>query len=141
MITPGGVEEHPAWSPDGRQLAFISRHRDLFHKDLWVADLGGGNARNLTPAPDGERDFDPTTDAQSPAWSPDGRQIAYIGEPWNDSDVFITNVANPNRMRLTEHPALDRSPVWFDPRGLPVSSVNRRASTWGWLKALGPPAR
>jgi TolB protein len=141
LISPGGVEEYPAWSPDGRQLAFISRRRDLFHKDVWIADLGGANARNLTPPPDDEGRFDLTTDAWSPAWSPDGRRIAYIGDPFGDCDIFITNVEDPNRTRLAAHPARDVSPVWFDPRGLPVSSVNRRAATWGWLKALGRPAR
>ncbi len=139
LVIPAAIEEHPAWSPDGRRVAFLSRIRDHFHKDVWVADVGGANAENLMPDPDGERE----TDGSRPAWSPDGRQIVYgsgqlgVQEP----DVLITNVDDPDPRNLTEHPAHDGSPLWFDPRGLPVSPLHSRLTTWGWMKQLGADPR
>jgi len=60
--------EHPRRSPDGRLLAFSALAR------LWVAPLtAAGEPRVL----------DDTNDAFFPAWSPDGRWIAYV--TWDDS--------------------------------------------------------
>ena len=57
------IIQGPVQSPDGRQLAFSA----LTH--LYVADLAGGEPRRLT---DGDEP------AYQPAWSPDGRAIAYV---------------------------------------------------------------
>jgi dipeptidyl aminopeptidase/acylaminoacyl peptidase len=73
-ITDGDANDYaPAWSPDGRRIAF-SRARtgsaDFALSDIWVADADGTNQRQLT------------TDvgrAVSPAWSPDGTLIACFG--------------------------------------------------------------
>jgi len=56
----------PAWSPDGRTLAFASERGDK--RQVWLLDLAGGDAQALTHAADGVSRF---------AWSPDGRRIAY----------------------------------------------------------------
>lgn len=56
----------PAWSPDGRQLAFV---RTVDEKpQVFVMDLGGGEARQLTRYKHG---------ATAPRWSPDGRQVLF----------------------------------------------------------------
>jgi dipeptidyl aminopeptidase/acylaminoacyl peptidase len=63
----------PAWSPDGRRIAF-ARSRDgamdshLF--DIWTIDADGGQARRLTDA---------IPSAAWPSWSPDGKRIAFYG--------------------------------------------------------------
>ncbi|MEP7346838.1 MAG: amidohydrolase family protein, partial [Gemmatimonadaceae bacterium] len=62
------VMRWPRLSPDGRRLVFSA----LAH--LWVMDLPNGQPRRLTTGTDGE---------YSPAWSPDGRRIAYT--TWSDS--------------------------------------------------------
>ena len=56
----------PAWSPDGRQLAFV---RAVDEKpQVFVLALGGGEARQLTHAKQG---------ANAPKWSPDGQQVLF----------------------------------------------------------------
>ncbi len=56
----------PVWSPDGKQIAYISRAQGGQY-GLFVMDSDGSNPRQLHPN---------LTSAQSaPAWSPDGRQI------------------------------------------------------------------
>ena len=77
VLTSGDVDDaSPAWSPDGKQLAFRSKraHRDpdlTANDDLWVIEArAGAEARRLTS----------TTESESgrPAWSPDGQRIAIL---------------------------------------------------------------
>jgi hypothetical protein len=58
-----------SWAPDGKALAISGMSRG--HTDLFVVDLAGGGVRRLTD--------DPFADVQ-PAWSPDGRTIAFATE-------------------------------------------------------------
>ena len=78
----GGIEEFPAWSPDGRQLIYVAQSgpvRKIFRKDL-----RGGEAVQITQGP-----FD---DVQ-PAWSPDGSRLLFVrgreaGHKLQPGDVF-----------------------------------------------------
>lgn len=64
--TSEAAERYPAWSPDGRQLAFLAT--DKANKTtLCVIDADGGNPQPLTAA----------TFTGTPSWSPDGRQLLY----------------------------------------------------------------
>lgn len=75
QITDGDWDDaDPAWSPDGQLLAFTSnrepdRGTSLLN-DVWVAPSTRGRARRLTRH---------RGRASTPAFSPDGRQIAYLG--------------------------------------------------------------
>ncbi|HEX4567520.1 MAG TPA: S9 family peptidase [Vicinamibacterales bacterium] len=77
-LTPGTFfdESAPAWSPDGSQIAFVSKRGtgDLDRSnntDIWAIDAKvGAKARQVTTSPNPE---------QGPlAWSPDGKNIAYV---------------------------------------------------------------
>jgi eukaryotic-like serine/threonine-protein kinase len=76
-LTPDSPEHdgEPAFSPDGRSIAFSSR-RDggELHGGIWVVDVAGGPARRLSNA------------GFSPAWSPDGRELLYATEHVRGSD-------------------------------------------------------
>jgi acylaminoacyl-peptidase len=69
-------DENPAWSPDGRRIAFVSgRHRDAdldWRQDLYTVEAAGG-AVTLITGGEGERLF------TVPTWSPDGRWLASVG--------------------------------------------------------------
>jgi serine/threonine-protein kinase len=62
-----GLEEWPAWSPDGRTLAYVAEV-DGF-RQLFLRPVAGGVDRQLTR---GRRDH------IQPAWSPDGRHITLV---------------------------------------------------------------
>jgi Tol biopolymer transport system component len=73
-----GVEDFPAWSPDGQMIAYQSDEGG--NLDVWVAPLDGGRPVNLTADHQG---WD-----RAPTWSPDGRQIAFLSER-DPSGVFV----------------------------------------------------
>src|ERR1043166_9128263 len=61
-------ESTPRWSPDGKQLAFLS-NREEDQQQIFVMRADGGEGRALTKGKRSIRTF---------AWSPDGKQIAYL---------------------------------------------------------------
>ena len=68
--TPKNDEWAPAWSPDGRWLAFLSdRGDDDAQTQVWAMPAGGGEARVLTSLPGGVDDFQ---------WSPDSQRLALV---------------------------------------------------------------
>lgn len=68
QITFSGRDSGPAWSPDGRKLAFVSRRHDG-PGQIYVLDLaGGGEARKISDLPVGVYGLQ---------WFPDGQRIAF----------------------------------------------------------------
>lgn len=60
-------ESSPRWSPDGKQLAFLSNRDE--QQQIYVLQMSGGEAAALTKGKRGIRTF---------AWSPDGQHIAFL---------------------------------------------------------------
>jgi dipeptidyl aminopeptidase/acylaminoacyl peptidase len=70
-----GTSDTPAWSPNGRSLAFVSDRTD--HSFIGIFTLGQGGQ----PAPP-IRFLSPSTARDSiPTWSPDGRRLAFLRQP------------------------------------------------------------
>ena len=69
-------EHHPRWSPDGKQVAFLSDRGNPDGNDqVWLLDMRGGEARQITKVAEGVSDF---------AWSPDGKRIVLVAEVAKD---------------------------------------------------------
>ena len=186
-------QSHPRWSRDDKELAFLSSRGDEDKgEQLWVLDMSGGEARQVTDlkgdvedfdwAPDGKRlvlavhDVDPDEDSSKdkddkapppividryyfkedevgylkdlhthlylldlasgktaqltsgkhdelmPAWSPDGKAIAYVTKRGADPDrsddwdiYAIAPEAGATERQLTHSPEADGNPDWESP--------------------------
>ena len=100
----------PAWSPDGKQIAFMSDrdgHVDDRHGspnyEIYVMDADGGNPQNLTNDPSGDL---------YPSWSPDGKQIAFVSERDGNFEIYVMDADGGNPQNLTNNPLNDRDPSW-----------------------------
>jgi len=87
----------PAWSPDGRWIAFAMRG------DIWKVPAGGGDAVALTKGP--AYHFEP-------AWSPDGSRIAFSMDNDGNLDLGIVDANGGDERRLTTAPSVELEPAW-----------------------------
>ena len=111
---------HVVPSPDGRRLAFTALDR------LWIANADGTEPRRVTSGDASEH---------YPAWSPDGRWIAYV--TWDQDGGHIRTI-RPNgddARRLTERPALFAAPAW-SPDGERIVAL--RGSAREFRRATNP---
>ena len=102
------TDSYPHLSPDGRRLVFQSNRNG--RQAIWIARDGGSprllfDGGSLGEAP------------ASPAWSPDGRSIAFAMQPAGatdpeESDIFVMAADGGGVRRLTETPGDDSHPHW-----------------------------
>ena len=88
-----GFDRSPAWSPDGKRLAFESL-RDGNH-EIYVMNADGSDQTNLTKNPASDR---------SPAWSLDGKRIAFDSDRDGDDEIYVMNADGSDVTRLTDNP-------------------------------------
>ncbi len=91
----------PAWSPDGRRLAYVSFEKG--RPSIWVQEVFSGKRRKLTS-------FKGINGA--PAWSPDGRYLALTLSKDGNPDIYIMDVRRRSLRPLTRHWAIDTEPAW-----------------------------
>jgi Tol biopolymer transport system component len=107
----------PAWSPDGRQIAFWSARNQ--NRDIFVIDADGSNLRQLTTYNESDRD---------PVWSPDGTKIAFERTIGSNSEIFVMSATGANQVNLTNNPADDRNAAW-SPDGMKITFRSSRSKT------------
>ena len=112
-----GNDTSPVWSPDGRQLLFVSQ-RDG-NRELYISDIDGGNPRNLTNNP---------ADDWTPAWSPDGQHIAFSSNRTGGWEIF-TAAADGSDIRQITDGGSNISPAW-SPDGTQIVFSSKRDGNW-----------
>ena len=106
-----GEDIQPAFSPDGQSVAFVSARSSrtgtvrigsswgvelrIFGGDLWVVPALGGQARRLA------------ADANSPAWHPDGKHVAYVSGPEGHRSILVAATAGDPPKTLLASSASD----------------------------------
>jgi tricorn protease len=90
----------------------------IYAGDLFVADVNGANVQRLT-TDDGVE--------SSPAFSPDGRTIAFSAQYDGNTDVYTVPVTGGRPVRLTWHPGADQVQS-FTPDGKGILFASQRAS-------------
>jgi len=99
--TPPQFNMHPAWSPDGKTIAFVSTRAG--NPEIHLCDPDGNNVRRITN--------DPAMD-EHPTWSPDSKQIAFNSNRDGNWEIYSMDADGKHVRRLTNHPSSDTYPKW-----------------------------
>jgi len=92
----------PAWSPDGREIAYVSF--ETSRPAIYRQNLQSGVREQLT-------NFRGLNGA--PAWSPDGRTMAMVLSKDGSPDIYLMDLASKRLTRVTRHYAIDTEPTWM----------------------------
>ena len=107
-----GDNREPAWSPDGRQIAFSRWRDDGNGNNIYVMNADGSDIKQLTSNP--ESDGNPT-------WSPDGKQIAFDRSILEKKDgqwqrkrlaIYVVDADGSNVRPLLEDKTEPCYPTW-----------------------------
>ncbi|WP_266180915.1 Tol-Pal system beta propeller repeat protein TolB [Dyella humicola] len=92
----------PAWSPDGRKIAYVSFESG--NSAIYVQDITTGSRQLVSAKSKGING--------APAWSPDGSKLAlalsFVGNP----EIYVLDLASRQETRLTNNLAIDTEPRW-----------------------------
>jgi Tol biopolymer transport system component len=114
------VGEQADWSPDSEKIVYRSG-RDG-RTGIWISNRDDTGHTLITEV--GSDSF--------PAWSPDGKTIAFSREVDNNVDIYTMNIDGSNIKRLTDAPGPDTLPV-YTPGG-DIIFRSARSGAWGIWK-------
>ena len=87
-----GCEYEPAWSPDGKWIAYTATKRDVTTIDsvaedthVWVISASGSNSRELTGAQDRR--------ARDPRWTHDGNSVLYLAGDRGSTTIYRVDIS------------------------------------------------
>ncbi len=92
----------PAWSPDGKQIAYVSF--ETTRPAIYSQVLATGVREQLT----NYRGLN-----SAPAWSPDGKRMAMVLSKDGNPEIYIMELASRQLHRVTHHSAIDTEPSWM----------------------------
>lgn len=101
IVTSSDPLMSPAWSPDGRKIAYVSFEKGK--PAIWVQEVFTGRRERLTA-------FKGINGA--PAWSPDGQKLALTLSKDGNPDIFIMDLRRRSLRAVTRHWGIDTEPAW-----------------------------
>ena len=112
-----------AWSPDGKQIAFISNISG--RNNIWLVPAAGGWPTQLTISEQRQ---------MQPAWSPDGLWIAYVSDHDGDEmwDIFLVSPNGGDVLNLTTSKEIaEQEPTWSpDGKSIAYTSKAKTGSSY-----------
>ncbi|WP_375338925.1 Tol-Pal system beta propeller repeat protein TolB [Candidatus Berkiella aquae] len=91
----------PSWSPDGRQIAFVSFEKN--RAEIYLIEVATGKRRLLSKFPGING---------APAWSPNGRQLAVVLSKEGSPKIFLWDMDTQNITQITDGYSIDTEPAW-----------------------------
>jgi TolB protein len=102
----------PSWSPDGKQLAYVSYTRG--RPEIYIQNIQTRIAKRVAAYPGLN---------SAPAFSPDGRQLAMVLSKDGNPEIYLMDLASGRLQRMTHSYAIDTEPAWLpDGSGLIFTS-------------------
>ncbi|MDJ0927282.1 MAG: Tol-Pal system beta propeller repeat protein TolB [Gammaproteobacteria bacterium] len=102
MVESGAPLMSPAWSPDGRKLAYVSFENN--NSEVYIQDLRSGARQRVSARPGVN---------SAPAWSPDGRKLALtLSKTSGNLDVYTLDLGSQVLTRLTRRNSIDTEATW-----------------------------
>ena len=117
LTTTRSLKIGPAWSPDGRLIAYTSFEDQ--DPDLFVWSFKEHRSRRLTRFPGM---------VAGASWSADGRKIALTLTKDGNSEIYTMNSDGSRLRRVTRNPAIDCSPSW-SPSGREIAFTSDRSGS------------
>ncbi len=121
LTTQAASDSSPAWSPDGKWIAFESKRDDDEATQVYVISTSGGEARRLTNLPTG---------ASGARWFPDSRRLAFISRVWPDLgswDAMAARIKEREESKVSAK-TWDKTPIsywdhWLDDRQAHIYTI------------------
>ncbi|WP_109124277.1 Tol-Pal system beta propeller repeat protein TolB [Dyella sp. C11] len=92
----------PAWSPDGRKIAYVSFESG--NSAIYVQDITTGSRQLISARAKGING--------APSWSPDGTKLALALSYQGNPEIYVMDVGSRQETRLTNNLAIDTEPRW-----------------------------
>ena len=109
------------------RIAYVTRSGSRYQ--LWVADADGENAQSALASPE---------PIISPAWSPDGNQLAYVSFESRKPVIYVHNVSTGKRRLIANFKGSNSAPAWSpDGKTLAVTLSRDGGSQLFLLSATG----
>lgn len=117
------IDSSGTWSPDSRFFAYVVVAKG--DNQLVIVNSDNGAVQRRIAFGDDEGDDDAPTSITNPAWSPDGRSIAFSGNVGGISDLFVYDLESEELTRLTDDKYADLQPSW-SPDGSTIAFTSDR---------------
>lgn len=91
----------PSWSPNGRQISFVSFEKN--RAEIYLIDIATGKRELLSKFPGING---------APAWSPDGQTLALVLSKEGSPKIYLMNIRSRQLTQITEGYSIDTEPAW-----------------------------